>query len=392
VRAAEGKAAPWQDFLFWDPTGADQDFRSLPTSYLSHGMETVAMRSTWETDAVWAAFAAGPYVNNPDSGEEYFDEGTLAIVRGGRQLLVNAPAALQRNTPGTSDGSNVYDQIYADEYGSPGNRSLFNIFYVARPSPYGQGSIAPGKANTHIARFEDGGSYVAMRGLGLEQMWRAGGVVSRWTRDVVYLRPSMFVVTDRTSIANAGDDQWLAFHLAGQPTTGAGGRFDVMAHGGYAGTVYTLAPSNATTMVEDLFAKGKVYRLSVRPADGGTDQQWVTVFDAAADAGSATGATALRTAGGEMIGARLAGPSGNFVTLSSAGADAPVVGDLHFTIPTGATRLVIADLTPGGSYDAAVESSDGSGRTIHLGAGTALRASANGVLTFMVTATGANRP
>ena len=68
-----GKADLWQEFLFWDETAFEQDYRSQPLSYLARGMNMVAARSSWATDAVWSSFTASPYINYSGSGEEFYD-------------------------------------------------------------------------------------------------------------------------------------------------------------------------------------------------------------------------------------------------------------------------------------------------------------------------------
>src|SRR5205807_2066478 len=128
--------------------------------------------------------------------------------------------------------------------------------------PYGQAPRVPGSAQTRVSGFEEGGSYVAMRGLNLEQMYRKGQspAIASWTRDVVYVRPKIFVVYDRTTIANGSLDQWQAFHLAANPNEVAaqdGHRFDVGQGSGFAGAVTTLLPSGHTTATVDLFGGGK---------------------------------------------------------------------------------------------------------------------------------------
>src|SRR5436190_19161700 len=81
-------------------------------------------------------------------------------------------------------------------------------------------------ARTRVTNVEDGGDYVRYRGSHLEDMYippyNASLNVTSWTRDVVYLRPKVFVVYDRTSIASTLTNQWMAFHFGAVPTTGAG--------------------------------------------------------------------------------------------------------------------------------------------------------------------------
>ena len=160
---------PAFDFLFWAPSAPERDYRRLPRSYYAKGMEMAAVRSSWRPDAVWAQFKAGPFTNYRENGEQLFDEGSLAIVNGARPLLVNAWGALVRNTPGTNDGSALYDKAGTDVFADNGPRDLFNVFSVDRPAPPGQGRyLRADGARTRIDRFEDGGAYVLMRGSQLE--------------------------------------------------------------------------------------------------------------------------------------------------------------------------------------------------------------------------------
>ena len=129
----------WENFLFWDPSAPQASYTQLPLSYLAHGMEAAAMRSDWSQNAVWGTFKSGPYTNSPEAGWQYFDEGSLAIVNGSVPFLVNAPGALMRNTPGSSDGGDFAAKLDDDLFfGNPPNRDLFNVFYVNKPTPEGQ--------------------------------------------------------------------------------------------------------------------------------------------------------------------------------------------------------------------------------------------------------------
>lgn len=174
------------------------------------------MRSSWERDAVWATFTSGPYVNNPASGEMSFDQGALAVVRGGRPLLVNTAAALYRHRPGTTDGVGNVELVYADLYGRNAadprlrNRTLYNVFSVKAPR-FGQIPRVRGEARTKMGAFEDGSAYVHLRGDGLEDMYWPESrteprLVASWSRQVTYLHPGRFVVIDRTE---AGDGRGI---------------------------------------------------------------------------------------------------------------------------------------------------------------------------------------
>jgi hypothetical protein len=164
-------------------------------------------RSSWSTSAVWAEFKSGPYTNYPQNGEELYDQGSLAIVKGSRPFLVNAWGALVRNTPGTSDGSKFWQDAYNDVEGDGGPRDLFNVFYVNGPAA-GQGDYwRSDGSRAGIDRFYDGGNYVVVRGSHLEDNYprSPGGpkTISAWARVVEYLRPELVAVFDQTQVERA---------------------------------------------------------------------------------------------------------------------------------------------------------------------------------------------
>jgi hypothetical protein len=420
VRArAPMPAEPWLDALFWDEDRTGAPFDTQPLSYLARGMQTVAMRSSWADDAVWASFTSGPYVNNPASGEMYFDQGSFAIVRGGTRFVANTVAALYTYTPGTNDGENIGDEVYEDLFGSnesnpnARNRTLFNIFYV-KGRRYGQIPGLPGEAKTHVSAYEDGGAYVFMRGEALEDAYwveKKQKLVAKWTRSITYLRPDLFVVDDRTEAGDAKSDQWLAFHVAGKlvphaaarhgAAHAAGKRFDVAARSGFVGALTTVLPLGAQTRDVDVLGKHKVHRLEVRPARAGAKQRWLTVADAALRPGEVRTAEPIAgSAGNVLVGAAVG------VSLSRDDESHVVVSvgdELGDATPHGAaasasrvtyevaakpTVHVITDVRADTDYAVEVDATGGKHRvTVRPGAGR--RSSPAGVLTFRVEAEGA---
>jgi hypothetical protein len=401
---ASDPASAWEDLLFWEPAASEAELGSVPLSFLSPGMNTAAMRSSWANDAVWASFTAGTYVTNVGAGEMYFDQGSFAIVRGGRPLVANAVGWLSRNTPGTNDGDKVYDAIYDDLFGNHDkdprqmNRTIFNIFYVRSPH-YGQVALGPEQAKTRTDRFEDGGGYVVVRGTRLEEMYRQPHgqprPVARWTRQLTYLRPQLFVIDDRTAAADEHADQWLAFHFAGALAPQGGRRWNVAAGGKPLGSVTTVLPAGARGQVVDLFDRHKVYRLELRPAQPSAEQRWLTVVDAADKPEELVASTPLSARdgsveAGEVLGVLLTGRSGQWVVLSGArGADDAVSGEIRYRVPqSGATAHVLADLPAGAAYSISV-SGDGKRQVIRLLPGGPYKASARGILAFRTDGAGA---
>jgi hypothetical protein len=365
----------WENFLFWDRRAHERSYTKLPRSYYARGIEMAAVRSDWSRNAVWAAFKSGPYVNNPDNGEEYFDKGSLSIVNGARPLLVNANGALLRNTPGTSDGDRYYQPVYGDLFGDGGKRDIFNVFYVDRPAQTGETNrLRRDGARTRIGAFEDGGGYVLMRGVHLEDEYPRSGprTIRSWTRTVLYLRRRTFVVYDRTTVSDPSLDQWLAFHLGGRTVPSGARRYDVIGHGGYAGSVDTVLPAGHRDDVASWFGSGKVARLEVRPSRPAAIGQWLTVFDAAPSAAQAAKAAPL-SATGEPAGVLLRRAGGSEAVL--LGGDRP--REVRYRAVPGPTTNLLAGLRPRASYTVRA-----SGGRVDVRPGPGPRASAAGVLIF----------
>ncbi|MGP1665019.1 MAG: hypothetical protein ACTS5I_03700, partial [Rhodanobacter sp.] len=107
-------ADPWLQFLNTDPAAPLAALNTLPLSYFAPGMNAVAARSDWGTAARWMSYRGGPYVNNPDQGEEGYDQGSLALVRGAVPLLLNATGWLVHDPNGIADETSQYN----DQYGN----------------------------------------------------------------------------------------------------------------------------------------------------------------------------------------------------------------------------------------------------------------------------------
>lgn len=357
-RASKKQVPAWMDFLYWEASAPEADYSKLQRSYVAWGMQTASMRSGWDEQAVWASFTSGTYVGSPDAAEMPFDQGSLSIVRGNRPLLVNATAALERLAPGET-APRGDDPIREDLFGNhdkdprKGNRTLFNVFY-ARQKPaagksepeerYGQIAAAPGKPRTRLRRYEDKDAWVLLRGEHLEDMFRRGKNheprVTGWTRQVLYVRPSVFVIEDRTEVSDPELDQWLSFHLASPVAARRDaelGAFDVGTAGAFGGTFAVVQPKGATTKTVDVFDRHKVTRVEVRPPAGSKDksQHWLTVFDAAA-AGPGPSATKVRGIDGiaGTVGALVEAVGGPIAVVSTE------AGAASYRAPVGTTHYL----------------------------------------------------
>ena len=399
---------PWQLFVFWNPKAPEADYRSQPLSFYARGMQTVEARSSWDRDAVWATFTSGTHVNYPGSGEMSFDQGSLAIVRGGRPLLCNTGGAMNRHSPGTTDGESANEPLYNDLFGNNdadrelGNRTIYNIFY-AKTAHYGQISAEAPEVHTHVGLFEDGGAYVAMRGDKLEEMYRAidgdKRPVKSWSRQIVYLRPELFVVDDRTETNPSATDQWQAFHFAGalkEVPQEAGKRYEVGDGRTYAGSVISLLPNHASASIVNVFKKNKVFRLEMRPSDKSAEQRWITLFDVANDAtlaGKATLFSASDKAAPDRktSGVLLQKKTQNYAVLSNAGKLTDAFSDVSYSLPVGKTLHVITSVKPNAEYAITVTPSGGA-QGFRVVDGKGIKASDKGILSFESEASGSIHP
>jgi len=392
----------WSSFLFAD-TGATAPINTLPLSYLASGMSAVSARSDWTTSASWMSFRAGPYVNNPGQGEEGFDQGGLALVRGKSPLLVNATGWLVHEPNGSSDENLLYSDIYGSFSSSNiylGNRQLYNVFYVRHMNgtslvePFGQAAYTTEdqSVRTKVSAFEDGTSYVYTLATNIEDMYRkfsAGAAVSAWSRQIVYLRPNQFVVYDRTTEGASTYDQYLAWHFPANPTVGTAPagekRLDVNYNSAYAGAMTVVLPTNATTTTVAMYPTSnptKVWQVQVRPPNTNVSQQWLTVFDLSTSSSAVAVASPVTVTQGNVVGVLLTASAGNSVVISNSGAAGTTIsGSIAYTIPNATTNHVITELPANTSYSVSVVVSGGN-KTITVSPGSGSTSSAHGVLSF----------
>ncbi|WP_143104699.1 hypothetical protein [Amycolatopsis regifaucium] len=365
----------WSEFLFWDPNAPEADYRTGPLASYARGMEMASVRSSWDANATMGSLKAGPYTNNPDSSEELFDSGSLAVARGNQPFLVNATGQLFRGSAAPDDF------VYNDNFGSASTRGLYNVFYTASPTPTGQGTKTRADgARTRLSAFDAAQDYVFMRASQLEDMYPRGSAapaISSWTREVVYLRPNLFVVHDRTATADPAVGQWMRFHFAGAPTRVADpapgvSRYDIA--GG--GSVSTVLPAGHQEQVTPtVFGGSDVSRIDVKPSAAAASNQWLTVVDA----GGTAQASRVSVLEGAIQGALLTSPDGTSAVLNPI-RDTPTT-PIRYRLPAGTTRNVITGLAPDTSF-AVTTRADADGAIVEVTPGTGPRTTQAGVLSF----------
>ncbi|MDE2085450.1 MAG: hypothetical protein KGI64_11380 [Xanthomonadaceae bacterium] len=417
IAATSNDADAWEAFLFYDPNGTTAPLSTLGLSYFATGLNAVAARSDWTTSATWMSFRAGPYVNNPNQGEEGYDQGSLALVRGGTPLLVNGSGWIVHEPGGSDDENRLYTDLYGSTDGTvySGNRTIYNIFYARQPGPggyarYGQASYTAedNGVQTQVAAFEDGVTYVYALATHLEQMYVPGPTnaqVADWSREIVYLRPNRVIVYDRSGIGSGVTDQFLAFHFPANPTAGTApsgeSRYDVSYNATYAGALTTVLPANATTTIIPMYpANGtvpasnpvKVWQSQVRSPNTNANQVWLNVFDLAASSATVATASKINVTAGSVTGTLLADANGNQAVLFNTGsAGSTIAGTISYSLPAAATAHYITEVPANTGYAVTVSVNAGT-HSISITPGGRFYSSAKGVLSFTVSAAGAVGP
>jgi hypothetical protein len=214
------------------------------------------------------------------------------------------------------------------------------------------------------------------------------------------------VVYDRTAICNAAYDQYLAFHFPANPAAAAPpaageSRYDVT-FGTFSGSVTTILPAGSAITITDHVAPdpltwGKIWRMEVRPpGPANATQRWLTVFDLSNSSAQVAKAASVSVTSGTVVGVLLASPvgAGNSVVLAgSAPFGQNVAGSIIYVVPALDTHHVITDLPPNATYNVSVGvASSQHTVTVAPSDGGAFTSSANGVLSFNVSAAGAVTP
>jgi hypothetical protein len=395
VASGSDDQQPWVRFLYGDPDAPATDYKERPLSYLAPGPGHVAARSSWERDAVWGAFSAGPYINAPDSGEQMFNAGGLSVVLGGEPVLVNANGWIS-NTAGTAGERFVYDDAWTNH-----TRKLYNTFYVNDASNLyspGQNLAGPEKSLTHVERYEDRVRYVRARGAHIEDQYGAPAgnrPVTQYNRDLVYVRPGTFVVYDRTSVAAAGADQWIAFHVPRAPSTvtpadASQRRLDVTKDATTLGSVRLLLPQNAS--IETAALPGGTVRIEAHAPTRGAEQSWLSVVSAGATVfeQSRLSADDANVASANMLGVHVKSTANQQVVLFPSSHDPEAtVSHVEYSVDQDtAADHVLVDFAPSASGYSVTATREGGSLRITVAQGGEHRVTDAGTLSFELSQTG----
>lgn len=296
--------------LFYDGSLSQTDWTtetpsSAEQSNPAGGYGRVLMRSDWTTGAVFADLMVSPHLSTMGNGKERRDKGSIYVQRGDVHLLISSTAEATRannvtayNAAHDSTG-NTEDDYYGIYWNitSGGSRAAYQAFAGA---PVTNQFSSPGYRDSYpsvvvtsnparIDRYIDATSYVYSRGVSLGQMYAqqcnpSCAYRQEWEREMIYLRPKLFVVYDRTRKMLASQSQRLSWLTGKTATTTAYGsmyRTEVADGAIYKGMLTHMLPALAVPVVTDFGSRHIQFRIETSPAVEAEYVNWMTTIDAA---------------------------------------------------------------------------------------------------------------
>jgi hypothetical protein len=327
----------WRLLIFEDPSLAAQSPVGLPTSRFFDSMGIVYMRSGWDlsessTD-VYAVFRC----ETMPAGHTNAHQNHLLIARGGDVLAIDS---------GTYDGgtsahhNNYFERTIAHNtvtVYNPGETtfgSLANdggqipVNSYDYPVHYGD-ATSPESFRGEIVAYSDSESYAYMKGDATAAY--AASKVELFTREIVYLKPDVFVVLDRVRATSPSFTKRWLLHSFNEPAVS--GNTATITEGDSRLSVTSLLPPAASIgkvggSGHEFDVNGTNYppsggwekemgawRVEITPQTGATEHVFLTVLQVGAASAQPDDVTLVQ--GEEMLGARI---GSNVVMFSASGA------------------------------------------------------------------------
>ncbi|MBK8940905.1 MAG: hypothetical protein IPM79_25630 [Polyangiaceae bacterium] len=280
----------FSDFLY-EPAGLETaPLSSLYPAYHAEGVGHVFVRSSWEQDATWASFIAGPY----DQSHAHHDQGSLTIFK---------------------DEWLAYDANIDSQSGIRLEEKLHNLVRIES-----QGSVArmvEGAPPSTLLALQDEPS-ATFFAADLTSAYGGAALVTSVRREVVFVKPSFFVVRDRVGTSAPSAQRVFQLNTPLQPSVSSG-RASI---DGAASSLdlFVVRPAAVTPSVVDWDATdGDMnggYRIEVATS-GQEEALFLTVLSIDGEVASATASGAA--------GVTIAAASGDFtVSFSEEGVGATV--------------------------------------------------------------------
>jgi hypothetical protein len=250
------------DFLYDMPDLSESPLSGLYPAYHAPGTGQVFIRSSWDADAAWINFIAGPYTES----HAHHDQGSIMVYK--NEWL-------------------AYDQNIHSHSGIRQEEELHNLVRVEQAGETIRMVTGAPQANLTALADDPLYSYAAAD---VTPIYDGDPSISRSEREIVFLKPDVLVVFDRVDAA-AGSRRVWQLNSPVEPSLGG----DVATIPGSASTlsVQCVLPEGAAASVLDWTADSDMnggYRLDIadETADGESRFLCVLSLDGGAETVSAT--------------------------------------------------------------------------------------------------------
>jgi len=202
-----------------------------------------------------------------------------------------------------------------------------------------------------------------------------------WTRELLFLRPKLVIVHDRTTTLYDTDDRamfWTFGRNVSQAPAPAGvTRYDAGFGGSYRGAFWSVLPTSAQVTIVDHDDLHFLYRAEVRPAAlNHTADNWLAVLDAAASPGEVNTISSVQAVNADAV--QFNDAHASIVAFANVDPHISTSATLVWPI-NGSSAHYIAGLTLGATYGISV-----AGGNLTVSSRGDYAASAAGVLVYPV--------
>ena len=325
----------WKLLVLRDPSVGEQSPVGMPDTRFFHDMSTVYMRSGWDysenSDDVYAVFRCEAM----NAGHTHAHQNHILLARGNDLLAIDSgdydastsshhfnyfSRTVAHNTVTVYDPSETTFEPYSNDGGQ--------IMPKGLPTRFGDAST-PEFYRGEIESFKDTETFTYMKGDATAAY--SPSKVDLFTREIVYLKPDVFVILDRVKASSASFTKRWLLHSINQPVIS--GNTATITRGVSKLVVTSVLPANAgITRVggagHEFDVNGTNYppaggwvedmggwRLEITPGTSAAEHLFLTVL-CVAGASEATPDVSL-VEGDEMVGVQV---DGQVVLFSATGA------------------------------------------------------------------------
>jgi len=359
--------SPW-DFLLSAPNLPEQFWDDLPLSYHAPGWGFVNARSSWNSDAVSITLIS----TIKQASHQNSNQNSFTVFKNGWQIVE----------------ANVFGGSYSHGISQGTEFQNTMIFNNTGQRPWGFLGNEIIHSTGVITKFEDASEYAYVVGdASAAYNSRTDEILDYYEREIVFVRPDLVFVYDRTSTKSASYSKKWIIHTKNQPSISN----NQTVCQNFNGKVFmqTLLPENPNLSRLDEKTVGSNYntwRVTLSPSSARVDDNFLNVIYAADQSASQMPTTVkVNSESGSMVGAHVTYPGEDKVLMFSADprGDTPTGTIIYEVGQAKDGRHILIGLEPDTEYRVDVTLREHS-QKITVTRGPGYRTSGLGVLRFDV--------